>query len=201
LQRAALHDPLTDLPNRRLLYDRLEHALAGAERTGAAVAVLFIDIDGFKRVNDVHGHEIGDQLLLQIAQRFQACIRGTDTLARLGGDEFVVVLEHVTDAEEPHSTAQRLSATLGSAFQFGPVSVEISASIGIALSTTGAQRSLLHAADSAMYIAKTAGPGRIVTSQSDPTTRTPHPAPEASTPPAPTRRAGDLATTKMASTT
>jgi diguanylate cyclase (GGDEF)-like protein/PAS domain S-box-containing protein len=172
LERAALHDPLTDLPNRRLLADRLEHALAGAERTGSAVAVLFIDLDGFKQVNDVHGHDVGDQLLVQIARRFGACIRGTDTLARLGGDEFVVILERVTDPGEPTVTAQRLLATMALPFHFGPVRVEISASIGIALSATGKQRSLLHAADSAMYDAKTAGPGRIVMSQWDTTIRT-----------------------------
>lgn len=165
LERAALHDPLTDLPNRRLLADRLEHALAVAERTNRPVAVLFIDLDGFKGVNDAHGHEAGDQLLTQTAARLRACLRQGDTLARLGGDEFVVLLEDVMETPQPMTTAKRLIRAISSPFDLGGISVGISASIGIALSTSGSQRRLLHAADNAMYEAKSTGPGGIVQSE------------------------------------
>jgi len=167
LERAAMHDPLTDLPNRRLLVDRLDHALTGAARGAGAVAVLFIDLDRFKAVNDLHGHASGDQLLLQVADRFLRCVRDADTLARLGGDEFVVLLEHLEDGAEPARTAERLSQALSCPFDLGEVTVEISASIGIAVSAAGEHRSLLHAADSAMYAAKRAGRGRIVTGHED----------------------------------
>ena len=164
LQRASLHDPLTDLPNRRLLADRLEHALVRAEATASVVAVLFIDLDGFKGVNDAHGHDAGDQLLVQAADRLRACLRVGDTLARLGGDEFVVLVEDVTETDQPTRTAERVVATMADPFDLGGTPVRISASVGVALSATGSQRSLLHAADSAMYEAKATGRGRIVAS-------------------------------------
>ncbi len=165
LQRASLHDPLTDLPNRRLLADRLDQAFARAELTASTVAILFIDLDGFKQVNDAHGHDIGDQLLVQTADRLRACVRAGDTLARLGGDEFVVLLEDVVDPDQPTRTAQRAVHTMADPFDLGGIRVSISASIGVALSTTGSQRSLLHAADNAMYEAKATGRGRIVASR------------------------------------
>jgi len=164
LERASLHDPLTDLPNRRLLADRLEQALVRASRTATSVAVLFLDLDGFKNVNDAHGHAVGDELLVQVADRLRPCLRATDTLARLGGDEFVVLLEQVTDSAETTVSAERLKQALTPPFALGKVRVRISASIGVAVSTTGAARSLLHAADSAMYRAKSAGRGLVVSS-------------------------------------
>ncbi|MGZ4699888.1 MAG: diguanylate cyclase domain-containing protein [Ilumatobacteraceae bacterium] len=164
LHRAALHDPLTDLPNRRLLLDRLEHALAMAPRVGAAVAVLFIDLDGFKVVNDSHGHEVGDQLLIQCADRLQGCLRDADTVARLGGDEFVVLLEGVAYPEEPQDVAQRLLRVLVQPFKLDGATVRISASIGVATGISCTPRSLLHDADSAMYEAKGVGAGQIITS-------------------------------------
>ena len=164
LHRAALHDPLTDLPNRRLLLDRLEHALAVATIVGAAVAVLFIDLDGFKAVNDSHGHEIGDQLLIQCADRLKGCLRDADTVARLGGDEFVVLLEGVADSEEPQAIAKRLLHALMQPFKLDRATVRISASIGIATGTSCTPRTLLHAADSAMYEAKGTGVGQIISS-------------------------------------
>jgi diguanylate cyclase (GGDEF)-like protein/PAS domain S-box-containing protein len=166
LHRAALHDPLTDLPNRRLLLDRLEHALAIASRTGSTVALLFIDLDGFKAVNDVHGHEGGDHLLIRCADRLRRCLRGVDTLARWGGDEFVVLLEGVAGAEEPVATAERLLDALVQPFAIDGAQVRISASIGIATGRSCTPRSLLHAADGAMYDAKRAGTGQIITSPS-----------------------------------
>ena len=162
LQRAALHDPLTDLPNRRLFTDRLEHALARAARAGTAVALLFIDLDGFKGVNDLHGHAAGDQLLVEAARRFRMCIREADTLARLGGDEFVLLVEDVDGMAQPIGTGERLLDALDTPFRIGEAVVRVSASIGVAMSSPEAPRSLLHAADSAMYQAKQAGGGRIV---------------------------------------
>jgi diguanylate cyclase (GGDEF)-like protein/PAS domain S-box-containing protein len=162
LQRAALHDPLTDLPNRRLLHDRIEHALAVAGRAHIAVAVLFIDLDGFKVINDTHGHDVGDQLLVRCAERLQGCLRDADTLARLGGDEFVVLLEGLTDSRHASSTARRILRSLAQPFKLDRAKVQISASIGIAVGTSGGPRNLLHAADSAMYKAKNSGPGQMV---------------------------------------
>ena len=164
LHRAALHDPLTDLPNRRLLLDRLEHALAMASRVGALVAVLFIDLDGFKVVNDSYGHEMGDRLLVRCADRLLGCLRDADTLARLGGDEFVVLLEGVAGSSEPRATARRVLHALEQPFKLDGAMVRISASIGIAIGTSCTPRTLLHAADRAMYAAKGMGTGQIVTS-------------------------------------
>ena len=164
LERASLHDPLTDLPNRRLLTDRLEQALAKAHRDSTAVAVLFLDLDGFKQVNDSHGHAIGDKLLLEVVDRWHSCLRVTVTLARLGGDEFVVLLEQVTDAEDAEITAQRLRESLTSPFSLDGIRVHMTASIGVALDASATSRGLLHAADSAMYEAKSAGRGLVVIS-------------------------------------
>jgi diguanylate cyclase (GGDEF)-like protein len=161
LMRAATHDALTDLPNRRLLADRLEHALAGVRRTSTAVTVLFIDLDGFKTINDQFGHSAGDALLLSVVERLRQCIREGDTLARLGGDEFVILLENVTEESQPQRTAQRISELLGSAFDLNGTKVNISASIGIASASCGDQDDLLRSADAAMYEAKSSGPGRI----------------------------------------
>ena len=166
LHRAALHDPLTDLPNRRLLLDRLEHALAMTSRVEGTVAVLFIDLDGFKDVNDSYGHQIGDQLLIRCADRFLGCLRDADTLARLGGDEFVILLEGVKDPHEAPTIARRLLDAVGQPFKLDHATVRISASIGIAVGTSCTPRSLLHAADSAMYEAKGMGAGHIVNSAS-----------------------------------
>ena len=167
LHRAALHDPLTDLPNRRLLLDRLEHGLALAERVNTAVAVLFIDLDGFKLVNDSHGHHAGDQLLVRSADRLRGCLRDADTLARLGGDEFVVLLEGVRDSRQATASAQRMLHVLARPFKLDRATVHISASIGIALGHGGRPQSLLHAADAAMYKAKSIGPGQMATSEPD----------------------------------
>ncbi|MFW2514376.1 diguanylate cyclase domain-containing protein [Demequina sp. SO4-13] len=162
LERAALHDPLTDLPNRRLLSDRLEHALDRAARSGRSLAVLFIDLDGFKAVNDAYGHDAGDEILRQTADRLRECVRQEDTLARMGGDELVVLLEEVANANEPLQTAHRLLRAMEPPFTIGDSRMTITASIGVALGAAGSQRALLHAADEAMYAAKRSGPGRIV---------------------------------------
>jgi diguanylate cyclase len=154
----ALHDNLTKLPNRLLLEDRLEHAIGRARRRHGSFAVLFIDLDGFKAVNDVYGHPVGDSLLLQVAQGLGRTLRSGDTLARLGGDEFVVL----ADIEDPSDAAALAEKLLHQTAQ--PVAIEqgeinITASIGIAIfdADGGTARELLANADAAMYSAKEQG--------------------------------------------
>jgi diguanylate cyclase (GGDEF)-like protein len=149
------HDPLTQLPNRRLLADRLEQALSRRYGPGRQVAVLFSDLDGFKAVNDTHGHRAGDRLLVEAAHRLAAACRAADTVARFAGDEFVVVLEDVT-RDDAVETAERLVASLSQPFDVDTARVQIGASVGIALSDDvgcDAER-LMSAADLAMYEAK-----------------------------------------------
>jgi diguanylate cyclase (GGDEF)-like protein len=158
----ALHDPLTDLPNRRLLWDRVGHALSRAAREGTAVAALYLDLEGFKAVNDEFGHEAGDRLLVAVAGRLRGCLRETDTAARLGGDEFVVVLEGVRDEREAIALSERIARAFEEPFSIGGVARSLSASIGIALSTPPHRQpeELLRLADLAMYRSKREGKGR-----------------------------------------
>ncbi len=158
-EQLALHDALTGLANARLLGDRLEHALAAAKRGQAMVAVLFIDLDGFKPVNDSCGHAVGDQLLQQIAARIEKATREEDTVARPGGDEFVVVASAWAQREEIERLATRLLHEISLPVAAGGHTVSVSASIGISLYPEhGADgRELLHSADEAMYRAKRAG--------------------------------------------
>ena len=154
LEHRAFHDPLTDLPNRSLFMDRLTHALERAARHPGGVAVLFVDLDGFKKVNDVAGHEAGDRLLISVAGRLKSCLRPEDTVSRLGGDEFVILLEN-TGIEEANEVAGRISEELRRPFDLGEDAGEVSvtASLGIAhTSETPAEPAkLLHGADSKMY--------------------------------------------------
>lgn len=159
LERQALHDPLTGLANRTLFMDRLRHALHRAQRSGEGIALLFMDLDDFKAVNDRLGHAEGDRLLQEVAGRLRRCVRGEDTLARLGGDEFAVLLERVDSATVAASTAKRIAEALAEPVELdgGRVKVRIDASIGIAISRASFLREadeLLRAADSAMYRAK-----------------------------------------------
>lgn len=158
LWRQAFHDPLTGLPNRQLFFERLEQALRRAVRQPDPVAVLFLDLDDFKTVNDRFGHALGDQLLSAFGQRAQSCLRPADTLARLGGDEFAVVLEAVGGAHEAARVADRIGQALQAPFLLGADQLTITASIGIALSQPGQPPAdLVRAADRAMYRAKTGG--------------------------------------------
>jgi diguanylate cyclase (GGDEF)-like protein/PAS domain S-box-containing protein len=160
IRHQALHDPLTGLANRALCRDRIETALALSERAGSAAAVLFIDLDNFKRVNDVFGHAAGDSLLIGLAQRMSATVRPADTVARLGGDEFVVVCQDVDER-----TALALGWRLSTAVQepLEPGATQLSASIGIAFGTTAATDPdvLIGHADAAAYRAKERGPGGV----------------------------------------
>jgi diguanylate cyclase (GGDEF)-like protein len=164
LEHLAAHDTLTGLPNRLLLFDRLHQAVARAGRTRALLAVLFCDLDGFKAVNDDHGHEVGDRLLAETAVRLRQSVRPADTVARYGGDEFVVLCEELADGDAAQVLAARILGALERPFLVGvdggPVSV--SSSIGIALSAGGSgPEELLRVADAAMYRAKVAGRGRV----------------------------------------
>ena len=160
LRYNAFHDALTGLPNRALFMDRLEHALEQGKRyQDHLFAVLFLDLDRFKVVNDSLGHILGDQLLIAIARRLEACLRPTDTIARLGGDEFTILLEGLSDISDTIRIAERIQAELTLPFNLGGQEVFTTASIGIALSATGYSQAedLLRDADIAMYRAKVFG--------------------------------------------
>jgi len=154
----ALHDSLTELPNRQLLIDRLDHAQARAARAGSRVAVLFVDLDTFKNVNDTFGHAAGDVLLREAARRLLSCIRAADTAARFGGDEFVVLLEDV-DSERVAHVADRILDAMNEPFDIEGRELYIGASIGIAVGT-GQNDDMLRNADLALYRAKAKGRGQ-----------------------------------------
>ena len=155
----AHHDPLTGLPNRLLLKDRMQQAMVHGERTGRKVALLFVDLDRFKAVNDSFGHPVGDVLLRDAAQRLLACVRDSDTISRHGGDEFLVVLTDLQNSEAPARIAAKIMAVLGEPFHIEAHEAKISASVGIAVyPEDGADfDQLLKKADTAMYHAKGAG--------------------------------------------
>jgi diguanylate cyclase (GGDEF)-like protein/PAS domain S-box-containing protein len=162
LAHRAFHDALTGLPNRSLFTDRVEHALTRSIRTPGQIAVLFLDVDDFKTVNDSLGHAAGDQLLIEIASRIDDCLRGGDTAARLGGDEFAILLEDVEDPAEAAGVAERVIEALRPPFVVDGKRTFVYASIGIASSSgLPAERAeeLLRNADVAMYIAKRRGKG------------------------------------------
>ena len=162
IRHQAFHDPLSGLANRTLFRDRLDHALATHRRTGAALAVLFVDLDDFKTVNDSLGHQAGDRLLVAVAGRISACLRPQDTAARLGGDEFAVLVEQLEGTDGATTMAQRLLAALADPVPTVDRYISVGASVGIAF-TVGGQatgETLLRDADTAMYAAKTAGKRR-----------------------------------------
>jgi len=162
LARLAFRDSLTGLANRALLLDRLERALDGSHRHERSVAVVFLDLDNFKVVNDSLGHEQGDKLLVEVANRLEGCLRAGDTAARLGGDEFTLLLEDATQADAV-TVAERVVDRLRPPIQLGDRSVVVSGSLGVALSTPGSRErpeALLRKADLAMYQAKAEGKAR-----------------------------------------
>ena len=160
LSHQAFHDPLTGLANRALFQDRVAQALVRAERHGTGLAVLFLDLDDFKTVNDSLGHHAGDRLLSAIAERLSSAVRASDTVARLGGDEFAILLEEVDEAEL-HRAAERVGRALRSPFKLEGQRIFVSASIGIAPTSAGLETTteLLRGADVAMYAAKNRGKG------------------------------------------
>jgi diguanylate cyclase (GGDEF)-like protein len=177
VRRLAFHDALTGLPNRRLLQDRLAQTQANNKRNGHYAALMFLDLDNFKPLNDLHGHDMGDLLLVEVARRLCACVREMDTVARFGGDEFVVMLSALGSdpqeaATQAHTVAEKIRLALAEPYhlslQHGPgatasVTHACSASVGLTLfcDHSGSGEDLLSQADGAMYAAKEAGRNRI----------------------------------------
>jgi diguanylate cyclase (GGDEF)-like protein len=174
VRQLAFYDTLTNLPNRRLLYDRLNQTMASSKRSGNYAALMMLDLDNFKPLNDVHGHPVGDLLLVEVANRLKACVREVDTVARFGGDEFVVLLNEL-NADEAQSTlqanivAEKIRNSLSIPYQLlikkqsGEASITIehkcSASIGVVvfIDCEASQDDILKWVDDAMYLAKNKG--------------------------------------------
>ena len=169
LKHQAFHDALSGLANRALFRDRLEHALARATRSKSSLAVLFLDLDDFKLINDSLGHTAGDALLVAVAGRLSASLRSGDTAARFGGDEFAVLVEETTGPEEACQAAERLIAALCAPLVIEDHQIQVRASVGSALSQAGHEdpTELMQAADVAMYAAKARGKGRYEVYQPD----------------------------------
>ena len=164
LTHQALHDPLTKIANRALFRDRVDHALKRLSRNSISLAVLFLDLDNFKSINDTMGHAAGDRLLVAVAERLQDCLRTTDTAARLGGDEFAVLIESVHRTDEAVMIAERILEVFKQPFDIGGKEIYVGTSIGIATASdeeTNAE-AMLRNADLAMYLAKSDGKGRYV---------------------------------------
>jgi len=169
LEKLAHFDPLTGLANRMLCHDRLRAAIARAHRSKGHVATLFIDLDGFKQVNDRLGHQTGDMLLVEVAERMKASVREDDTVARLGGDEFAVILNEVGDREDIRELAERVLQATQVTLGAGDTALTVSSSIGIARYPQNGETEdvLLELADQAMYQAKQAGKGRLAFYRAD----------------------------------
>ncbi|MES2018744.1 MAG: diguanylate cyclase [Pseudomonadota bacterium] len=163
LRHLAQHDGLTGLPNRALFDDRLQQALAHARRTQTHIALLFVDLDGFKRVNDTFGHHTGDLLLITVAQRIHGCVRVADTAGRIGGDEFVMLLGAVGREQDALSVAEKVRMALEQPFELEQRTLLISASVGVAMFPFHGEneRALALSADTAMYQAKAGGGNRV----------------------------------------
>lgn len=169
LARMAHTDALTGLPNRNLFMDRLKHALANSRRTGLPVAVLFMDLDGFKAVNDRHGHGVGDAVLASVAERLGELLRENDTLARWGGDEFVALLTDIKGERDAQRVANKLLETMRWPIKVGNTQSRLGVSIGIALAPEHGRdaEALLRMADAAMYRAKKEGRQRFAMASRD----------------------------------
>ena len=159
LRHLSFHDELTELPNRVLLSDRMQQAIAVAKRDKVQMVLMFIDLDKFKPINDALGHAIGDLLLKETATRIQNCLRESDTAARIGGDEFVVLLLAIVEKQDAMSIAEKICGTLNQPFELSGNRVHISSSIGIAVYPENGtdEKTLLKNADAAMYYAKKSG--------------------------------------------
>jgi diguanylate cyclase (GGDEF)-like protein len=163
IRKLAYRDDLTGLPNRISLLDRFQLELAHARRGRTGLGVMYLDLDGFKGVNDAHGHEAGDQVLKVTARRLASTLRAGDTVARLGGDEFVLLLPAVSSEEEARCVGDKLVAAIEQPIDWHGAQLRVSASIGLALFPLDGDEpeTLLRRADKAMYRAKTSGRGRI----------------------------------------
>jgi diguanylate cyclase (GGDEF)-like protein len=159
LENQALYDPLTGLANRRLMSDRISAALANARRNHGAMAIMFLDLDGFKQVNDARGHVVGDALLKMVADRLTAAVREVDTVARLGGDEFLIVLWNISHVEDAATVAAKLIESVSMPYAIDGPEARVTTSVGIAIHPAhGADaEALMKRADAALYAAKRAG--------------------------------------------
>jgi diguanylate cyclase (GGDEF)-like protein len=159
LEHLAQHDSLTGLPNRALFDDRLRQAVSQPRRDQSRLALLFVDLDGFKAVNDTYGHHMGDLLLVAAAQRMQACVRNVDTVGRLGGDEFVVLLPHVEEEQDALLVAGKICNALGLSFDVEDRHLFMASSVGVAIYPQHGSDAvmLMKSADAAMYVAKEKG--------------------------------------------
>jgi diguanylate cyclase (GGDEF)-like protein len=163
LRHLAFHDVLTGLPNRQLFYDRIHQSLAMSHRHKKMMAVMFFDLDRFKKVNDTLGHDIGDLLLVEVARRLVACVRKSDTIARMGGDEFTAVLNEVENLAQVKKLANKMLKSLGKKFHLGEHALTVTSSIGIALFPKDGDKMeiLTKHADNALYQAKGAGRNNV----------------------------------------
>jgi diguanylate cyclase (GGDEF)-like protein len=166
-QELALHDPLTGLPNRRLLEDRIATVLQHAARQQNKAAVMYLDLDGFKSINDTHGHAYGDEILKQVAQRLVGCSRKEDTVARVGGDEFVIVMGDIANVLDTQEPANKLIEAVSQPYQVNGLTLQLSTSIGVGIFPDDAAEvaALIAAADGALYEAKRSGKNRCCTAQ------------------------------------
>lgn len=164
LEYLATHDPLTDLPNRVLFLDRLKMALARENRERSGLALMFVDLDSFKTVNDTYGHAVGDALLRQVAARLKRCVRSSDSIGRLGGDEFVALITYLANEADVHVVAEKMRGVLSAPYDVDGTLISISPSIGVACraSHDDSFQELLQSADDAMYQAKRGGGNRFV---------------------------------------
>lgn len=159
LHKLAYYDELTGLPNRTLLYDRLSQELVHSKRDASMLAILFVDLDGFKAINDLHGHYAGDQFLGEVSQRLASCVREGDTLSRMGGDEFVALLRNIADEQVAAQVAGRMLETCAEPFVIEGHELFVTVSVGISIHPRDGDngRDLLRNADDAMYHAKACG--------------------------------------------
>jgi diguanylate cyclase (GGDEF)-like protein/PAS domain S-box-containing protein len=156
----AFFDPLTNLPNRRMMLDRLEEGLAQAKRFRRSLAVMFLDIDRFKQINDTFGHDVGDQLLKEVSKRLSSCVRSVDTVSRPGGDEFVIVLPEISNPRDSTLIAEKIVAAIREPVCVGHQVLNVTTSIGIAVFAVDGSddaQALMKKADAAMYAVKSAG--------------------------------------------
>ncbi|MBF0634364.1 MAG: sensor domain-containing diguanylate cyclase, partial [Nitrospinae bacterium] len=160
----AHHDPLTGLPNRLLFDDRLRHAINRARRDNKKAAVIYIDLDGFKEINDTHGHSVGDMVLQGVAVRLSSSLRVEDTISRFGGDEFIILLEHTGHKRGLKIVAEKILAAVQEPFLLNGLEISVGASIGVVMFPIEVQdpETLITSADTAMYAAKQEGKNRVV---------------------------------------